>query len=269
MNVGPLHLVKHHGLGNDFLILLDPPDQLDAPELARQACARRRGIGADGLLIARPGVEGADVTMELRNADGGRAEMSGNGIRCFAHALWDAGRVQDDRIVIATDGGLRAVRRVGAFDEGGRSIRAAVDMGPVKVVADAPEWIRGSVEQAALVDAGNPHLVLLDPSVREVDIQRAGPMIESQFPDGINVEWIWPGPDPGALTLRVWERGAGETEACGTGSCAAVAAGVSWGRIGPEVMVHNPGGDVTVELADTATLIGPSTRIAAVEVMWP
>jgi diaminopimelate epimerase len=268
MSAGVLHLTKHHGLGNDFLVLLDPVPGLDTAALARRVCDRRRGIGADGLLIGHPGTAGADVTMELRNADGGRAEMSGNGIRCFAQAAWDAGLGSaGPELTVATDAGARVVRRVDAPRPG--YIRASVDMGPVKVLENVPDWVRGSVEEAALVDAGNPHLVLLDPAVATVEVGVSGPEIEATFPDGVNVEWIWPGPGPGELTLRVWERGAGETEACGTGSCAAVAAAVSWSRVGPRVVVHNPGGDVTVELGETAVLTGPAARIAAVELPWP
>jgi diaminopimelate epimerase len=139
----------------------------------------------------------------------------------------------------------------------------------VKVVHDAPQYAIGSVEAAAFVDGGNPHLVLLDSGVDEIDVARAGAELAGTFAGGINVEWVWPGPGPGELTLRVWERGAGETEACGTGSCAAAAAALSWARTGPRVVVHNPGGDVLVELGETAVLTGPAARIASVEMPWP
>jgi diaminopimelate epimerase len=253
-------------LGNDFLVLLDPVPGLDVAALARRVCDRRRGIGADGLLVAHPGTDGADVTMELRNADGSRAEMSGNGIRCFAQAMWDAG-LGPAPLTVRTDAGMRRVELVDRVRDG--YLRASVDMGVVKVVGDAPSWVAGTVEAAALVDAGNPHLVLLDPSTASVAVSTVGPAIESSFDEGINVEWVWPGPGPDELTLRVWERGAGETSACGTGSCAAVAAGVAWGRLGPRVVVHNPGGDVTVALGSTAVLTGPAARIATVELPWP
>jgi len=268
MTAGVLRLTKHHGLGNDFLVLLEPVPGLDTAALARRLCDRHRGIGADGLLVAHPGTEGADVTMELRNADGSRAEMSGNGIRCFAQALWDAGLSRSpDELIVATDAGVRNVRLVDAHRAG--YLRAAVDMGPVSVVHDAPQYTLGSVEAAAFVDAGNPHLVLLDPKLADVDVAADGAKIEATFAGGINVEWIWPGPGPGELTLRVWERGVGETEACGTGSCAAAAAAMSWARTGPRVVVHNPGGDVTVDLGETAVLTGPAARIASVEMPWP
>jgi diaminopimelate epimerase len=265
-NHGFLRMTKHHGLGNDFLVLLEPPPGVDPAALARRVCDRRRGVGADGLLLAHAGTDGADVTMELRNADGTRAEMSGNGIRCFAQAVWDAGLGGRD-LAVATDAGVRVVRRTASPAPG--RIEASVDMGPVKVVSEAVEWITGSVEHAAFVDAGNPHLVLLDPALASVDVRTSGPQIEAAFPDGINVEWIWPGPGRDELTLRVWERGAGETEACGTGSCAAVAAAVLWGKVGTRAVVHNPGGDVRVEHGDVAFLTGPATRVAVVEVPWP
>jgi diaminopimelate epimerase len=218
-------------------------------------------------MIAHPGVDGADVTMELRNADGSRAEMSGNGIRCFAQAVWDAGVSARRDLAIATDAGIRVVRRVATPRPG--EVLAAVDMGPVKVLGDATRWVEGTVEAAALVDAGNPHLVLLDPDIATVDVGTRGPEIEATFAGGINVEWIWTGPGPEELTLRVWERGAGITEACGTGSCAAVAAAVSWGRAARHTTVHNPGGDVEVEVGETAILTGPAVRIAVVELPWP
>ena len=264
---GVLHLTKHHGLGNDFLVLLDPVPGLDTAALAARACDRHRGVGADGLLIGHPGLAGADITMELRNADGGRAEMSGNGIRCFAQAVWDAGIAPAaDALRVATDAGVRVVRHIA--NPGPGQVLAAVDMGPVKVLEDAPAWATGSVQAAALVDAGNPHLVLLDPEVGTVDVAVEGQRIEAMFAEGVNVEWIWPS-SAGELSLRVWERGAGVTEACGTGSCAAVAAAVSWGKAGARAVVHNPGGDVVVDLGDTAVLTGPAVRIAAVEIPWP
>lgn len=268
MTPGALRLTKHHGLGNDFLVLLEPLPGLDGAALARRLCERHRGIGADGLIIAHPGTGGADVTMELRNADGTRAEMSGNGIRCFAQALWDAGLSHNpDVLLVATDVGIRKVRLVDAQRPG--YLRAAVDMGAVKVVHDAAQYALGTVEAASFVDAGNPHLVLLDPTVEDIDIAREGARIDATFAGGINVEWVWPGPGPGELTLRVWERGVGETEACGTGSCAAAAASLAWARTGSRVVVHNPGGDVLVELGDAVVLTGPAARIASVEMPWP
>jgi diaminopimelate epimerase len=224
---GSVRLTKHHGLGNDFLVLLDGAGGVDAAALARHVCDRRTGVGADGLLLLRPGRDGADVAMELRNGDGGRAEMSGNGIRCFAQAVWDAGLGPGGGVLtVATDAGVKVVRRVGPA--GPEAVRAAVDMGPVKIVDDAPAWVGGPVEAAAVVDAGNPHLVLLRREVDTVAVAQDGPGIEAAFPDGINVEWIAAGPG-----------------------------------------VHNPGGDVVVDLGETVVLTGPVVRVAEVELPWP
>ncbi len=264
-----LTLTKHHGLGNDFLILLDLAGDhggLDSARLAREVCDRRRGVGADGLIVATAGRGDADVTMELRNADGSRAEMSGNGIRCLAQAVLDAGVVAGDQVRVATDAGVRVVDCIDRVKPG--FMRLSVDMGPVSLVGDDVRWRTGSVKATAVIDAGNPHLVLLDPGVADVDVVAEGRRIESAFPEGINVEWVWPGPGPDELTLRVWERGAGETEACGSGSCAAAVAAHAWGRVGSRVVVHNPGGDVTVEIGATAVLTGPAACIATVEFPW-
>jgi len=245
-------------------VLLDAPPGLDAAALARRVCDRHRGIGADGLLIAHPGGDGADVTMELRNADGGRAETSGNGIRCFAQAVWDDAFGDRRDLIVATDAGVKVVRRIRR--NGPDEVDAAVDMGQVKIIDEPRGW---GVEHAAVVDVGNPHLVLYDARSVDVDPARRGPEIEATFPHGINVEWTWR--DGDGLAMRVWERGAGVTEACGTGSCAVAAAAHSWGLVGARTVVHNPGGPVTVELGDdgTATLIGPAVRIAEVELSWP
>jgi diaminopimelate epimerase len=204
--------------------------------------------------------------MELRNGDGSRAEMSGNGIRCFAQAVWNAGLSTGRELVVATDAGIKAVRRMSSPDA--NQLMAAVDMGPMKVV-DAPDWVGGSVEAAALVDAGNQHLVLLDSTVGSVPVSSRGPEIEATFAGGINVEWIWSGPGADELTMRVWERGAGETLACGTGACASAVAALGWGKVGASSVVHNPGGDVTVHVGETTTLTGPAVLIAAVELPWP
>jgi diaminopimelate epimerase len=219
-------------------------------------------VGADGLLVATAGSDGADVTMTLHNADGSRAEMSGNGIRCLVQAVLEAHLVSGDRVVVATEAGLRQVDCVDRPCPGLMHLR--VDMGPAVLKGEDPRWQTGTVQATAVVDTGNPHLVLLDPKTAEVDIVAEGRRIEAAFPEGINVEWTFPGPGPDELTLRVWERGAGATDACGTGSCAAATAAHAWRRVGSTVVVHNPGGDLTVEVGETAVLTGPATFVATV-----
>ena len=270
-----MHLTKHHGLGNDFLVVLDDPstgtvapadDRL--PELARRLCDRHRGLGADGLIAGRRPPEGssADVVMVLHNADGSRAEMSGNGIRCLAQAVVAARGGDGATLTIATDGGDRQVTVTPVERAGEVAVRVAmgtVGSGPA-VPASLLERLGGS--RHATVDVGNPHLVVevADPSA--VDLATEGPALEAAFPDGINVEFVAAGPDD-RLELVVWERGAGITEACGTGACAAASVAHRWGVVGEHVEVGMPGGSAQVVLeGDDATLIGPSVRIADVDV---
>jgi diaminopimelate epimerase len=257
--VTALRLEKYQALGNDFLVLLDADGSrpLDA-EIVRRACDRHRGVGADGLMRVTPAPADAeaDVVMELHNADGGRAEMSGNGIRCLALAAVRGGMAAGPEVVVTTDAG---VRRLWVKDDG-----VTVDMGPARLGPErdptTPGW------RMREVDTGNPHLVLLCPDPADVNVAEMGSKLEAMRPGGVNVEFIAPGPGTDELTLRVWERGAGETLACGTGTCAAAAAAHDWDLVGRQVLVHNPGGDLRVELGDDAVLLtGPAEHIATIE----
>ena len=228
---------------------------------------RRRGIGADGIIRVGPGRDGCDLSMELRNADGGEAEMSGNGIRCLAQAAVDASMVAPPRFTVATAGGVRTVDY--AEDDRPGWARASVDMGPVTLGPDQPQDFDD--RRARTVDVGNPHLVLLGPDVAGVNIAELGPKLQAAFPDGINVEWITRTEDEEGelLDFRVWERGVGETLACGTGSVAAAAAARSWEVVSPEgtLRVRNPGGVLEVTLSDGgSTLAGPVRKVADVEI---
>jgi len=258
--------VKLHGIGNDFLVLLDAgrgraPAAPDA-DLARRLCHRHEGIGADGLILGTR-LDSVDAAMSfvLWNADGSRAEMSGNGVRCLAHAALDDGWVAEGvPFGVHTPAGRRevTVRR----GPGPSTVWAKVGMGTVKVGGEENRCNVGHGQ--LLVDVGNPHLVVLGPDPATVDVGRLGPLLERTDPAGLNVEFVTLGPGPDTVTMRVWERGVGETLACGTGSCAAAAALHHWGRVGPAVTVNQPGGAVAVEImADgSATLAGPSARVA-------
>src|SRR5207237_3932170 len=153
-----LTLTKHHGLGNDFLVLLDmEARQPVSPDLARALCDRRRGVGADGVIRVTPGGKRTDVTFELRNADGSEAEISGNGMRCMAQAVVDAGIAPGPELAVATVAG---VRRVTVEPESAPGLRrASVDMGPARIGPDQPQEVEG--RRARTVDMGNPHLVLV------------------------------------------------------------------------------------------------------------
>jgi diaminopimelate epimerase len=223
---------------------------------------RRLAVEASGT----GGHLGARLSFRLWNADGSEAEMSGNGMRCLAHAALDEGWIVEDELVgVITPAGRREVtlRRSGP---GSDLTWATVDMGPVKVGGEESRCNVGHGQ--LLVDVGNPHLVVLGPDPETVDVAGLGPVLEATDPAGLNVEFVTLGPGPDAVTMRVWERGVGETSACGTGSCAAAAALHHWGRVGRAVTVHQPGGAAAVELrADgTATLAGPSARIATCSV---
>src|SRR5580698_6717649 len=200
-----MQATKHEGAGNDFLVVLDPDDAVRFS--VAQVCLladRRRGIGADGIIRVGPGRGGCDLSMQLHNADGSEAEMSGNGIRCLAQAAVDAGLVSPPSFTVATDGGRRTVEY--APGESGWA-KARVDMGAARLGPDQPQEFDD--RRARTVDVGNPHLVLLGPDTAAVDIAELGPKLQAAFRGGINVEWITPGHDAQGelLDFRVWERG--------------------------------------------------------------
>ncbi|MGO8873296.1 MAG: diaminopimelate epimerase [Acidimicrobiales bacterium] len=259
-----LALTKHHGAGNDFLVLVDPDGcrTVDAP-LVRALCDRRFGVGADGLIRVSVGGDHVDLAMDLRNADGGVAEMSGNGMRCLAQAAVDAGLVRSPVFTVATLAGVRSVE----YRPGGQAgaAEASVEMGGADL---GPAQDPGqAAERARLVATGNPHLVLLVPDPAEAAVAELGRQLQMRRVGGINVEFIAAGPERDAITLRVWERGVGETLACGTGSVAAAAAARSWGLVGDAVDVHNPGGTLQVAFEDGgARLRGPVRKVANLEV---
>jgi diaminopimelate epimerase len=269
-------LTKHQGAGNDFMVLVDPDGVLGREEV-RALCDRRLGVGADGVLRVVAPRNGADVGMELRNADGGAAEMSGNGIRCLVQAAVDAGVVGPGAVRVSTDGGLRTVDY--RLDGPGRGF-ASVNMGPVELADDIDVTRLGEQAGGGLVEVdlsgvirarpastGNPHLVLWASPIDPDGLARVGPLLSATVPGGANVEFVWPGERPDELVMRVWERGAGLTMACGTGSCAAVAASYSWDEVGTQVVVHNPGGALEVTLhGGVAQLAGPTVKIADITV---
>ncbi|MCU1374359.1 MAG: dapF, partial [Actinomycetia bacterium] len=227
---------------------------VDGP-LARALCDRRTGVGADGLLWAGPGTAGADVTMTLHNADGSRAEMSGNGIRCLAQAVARSRGSQSLDLDVATDAGLRRVEvRPGSDD---RTVQVRVDMGAITEAA-APELGLGAKDVVG-ASVGNPHVVALYPDRAALDAAADGFAMTDR-----NVEFVVAGPSDDELTLRVVERGVGETQACGTGACAAAWAGHRWGLVGERVTVHMPGGSAQVELGTTVFLTGPAVFVADV-----
>jgi diaminopimelate epimerase len=270
-----VRLSKLHATGNDFLVHSGTLSGDDAARL----CERHTGVGADGLLLLLPGEDGADCTMVLYNADGGRAEMSGNGMRCLAWVAAREGLGDGKRLVVDTDGGRRTVDV--EFGAGGEVVAATVDMGPVTfepaaIPLDAPSafgldaTFHGVTYDGDAAGMGNPHLVLFVDDPAAARVTSHGPRLEhdERFPKRTNVEFVTvSGRDE--LTMRVWERGVGETLSCGTGACAAVAVAHHRGMVGETVTVKVPGGDLAVELGDTVRLGGPVVHVFDVELELP
>ncbi|MEL7206850.1 MAG: diaminopimelate epimerase [Actinomycetota bacterium] len=258
-----MQLSKHQALGNDFLVLVDRQrDRSDLADVARAACDRRTGIGADGLLTLSDGVDGADVTMSLHNADGGRAEMSGNGISCLVQAAVVGGLAAGPEVTVSTDAGLRTVRIEPTEAPHGHLV--TVDMGEVTAGDEAADWLRPGVEAARFADAGNPHLVLHvpDPSSGP-DLDALGVEANATVAGGVNVELIT-ATDTG-IRLDVYERGVGRTQACGTGASAAAVVAAAWGLVDAEVAVDMPGGTAQLTVGERVEMTVPVTAVARVE----
>jgi len=269
-----LRLTKHHGLGNDFLVALadQNPDLEINPELARSICDRKLGIGADGLILSfPPSEEGNDACMVLLNADGSEAEISGNGIRCLGQALLRQDGRNEGDLRIETAGGVRQLRSIRGSAE--TEIWIQVDMGaatagpPLGPLSQAyPALHRGTF------NIGNPHLVLVlesEGQLQQLDLATVGQHLESEYAEGINVEFLYVH-STDHMQLLVWERGAGVTEACGSGATVAAAAAHSLGLVGEQVRVSMPGGDAQVAISDSTLLLtGPSVFIAEVTVFVP
>ncbi|HEY8081191.1 MAG TPA: diaminopimelate epimerase [Acidimicrobiales bacterium] len=246
-------LEKWHGAGNDFLVAVRPgaPVHLDG-ETARRWCDRHTGVGADGLIEGTFDEHG--LVMRLHNADGSPAELSGNGLRCLVAAAASHGLVAEGTLDVTTAAGPRRVTI--ALEPGGQRAWGSVDMGAVTVRPG------GSLATGITAEIGNPHVVIEDTGGDEAElVERAKSLVASIGSDA-NVEFVTVlGTDH--LAIRVVERGAGLTLACGTGSCAVAAVANGLGLVAERVTVSNPGGDLDVSLrGGVATLSGPAVRIA-------
>jgi len=268
-----MRVSKFDAWGNDFLVL-DVAQLRSAgvdeatvawPEVSRAWCNRASGVGADGLLLLER-IDDVNARMRLYNSDGSTAEMSGNGARCFAHALFRSDAARGERVYrLHTDAGVREVT-VGEQDS--NSVVATVDMGEVSTVDAPANWAAIGTHPdrpVVHVSVGNPHTVVGVDDVDSVDIGQLG----RQVPQ-VNLEIIAPGPGRSAITMRVHERGAGITQACGTGACASAWAALRWGLVSSttervEVTVHMLGGDAVVTLnapeAGRIALTGPAQYI--------
>jgi diaminopimelate epimerase len=264
--VTTLNFSKLHATGNDFLVLIDLEARYGsrgrnrlAPSLRAALCDRRRGVGADGLIRLLGGSDGADCEMELTNADGGLAEISGNGLRCLANVAAKLGLgAAADRLVVDTAAGRREMtlrRRPGD----GEVDYAEADMGLVMftpemipVTADSPFDLEATVDgvryRGDAAGVGNPHFVIFVDDPDAVPLDRHGPVLEHdpRFPNRTNVEMAVP--TASGLRMRIWERGVGVTASCGSGACAAAGVAHRRGLAPARMTVAVPGGDLVVDL---------------------
>lgn len=267
---------KYHGLGNDFILIdnRSKPDPLITSEQAVQWCDRNFGIGADGVIFALPGLEGTDYSMRIFNADGSEPEMCGNGIRCLAQFLGDLQGVKNSREYrIHTLAGVITPKL-----EGNGKVRVNMSMpqllasqipttlvqGDQKVI-DVPLEVGGKSWQVTCVSMGNPHCITYVEDVSAIPLELIGPQFEhhSVFPKRTNTEFIQV-VRPDYIKMRVWERGAGATLACGTGACASVVAGVLTGKCDRTCTVELPGGCLEIEWSEVDQRIymtGPAQRV--------
>jgi diaminopimelate epimerase len=239
-----MRFIKMEGLGNDF-VLVDGTVDVD-PALVVRLCHRRFGIGADGVLRVR--TEAGRIRMDYWNADGSSAEMCGNGLRCAARYAFDRGLSPTRLFRILTPVGDRGVD---ARDE------PRVELGPVAIT--------GSLEYRQMsfqaVNVGNPHAVTFVADLSQAPVTQIGKALQKDVEGGTNVEFVMV-KQPDRIAMRVWERGIGETLACGSGMVAAAAAALHLGHVGSQVVVEVPGGEGVVELTgDTAWLTGPARYV--------
>lgn len=278
-----MKFIKMHGCGNDYVYLDSIRQTLPQEgrgELAKRLSDRHFGVGGDGAIFINAS-DAADFEMEMYNADGSRAEMCGNGIRCVAKYVYDNGLTDKTDISVVSAG---EVKKLKLFTEDGKVSAVTVDMGApvleaklVPVLSDHERAIEedievnGTIYQMTCVSMGNPHAVVFVENVESLDLEALGPCFErhERFPNRINTEFVEL-VDRKHVRMRVWERGTGETLACGTGCCAVAAAGVLSGVTDREVTVHVRGGEIQIAWEeDTGHIFmtGPAETVFTGEIL--
>jgi diaminopimelate epimerase len=272
-----LPFTKYQGTGNDFIVVdgLSGLPGLDWEAAAKRLCDRHYGIGGDGLILVMPG-EAAPYKMVIYNADGSIPEMCGNGLRCFVRFLEDKGLAPSGSFPVETGAG---VLKPEILADG----RIRIDMGPpilersripmggprTSQVVDEPVKVGEQTFAVTAVSMGNPHAVIFVADVDAVPLAEWGPPLETHplFPAKANIEFVQV-LSPTEARMRVWERGAGPTLACGTGACAVLVAGVQTDRLSPEAVIHLPGGSLDIEWAadNHVFMTGPAEFVFAGEV---
>ncbi len=286
MLVVPIVFVKMHGIGNDFVVIgaLDdlPLPEEKLSEFARFVCDRHFGVGADGVIWILPS-QVADFKMRIFNPDGSEAEMCGNGIRCAAKWFYDRDYAKGKAVQVET---LAGIKTVWVQEENGKAVAVTVDMGepifaPSLVPTSLGEGSEAievplSVEGAgtyivSAVSMGNPHCVVFVNDVDNFPVETIGPRIEHHpaFPKRTNVEFVQV-LSRNEMKVRVWERGAGLTLACGTGACASLVIASRTGRTDRKAKVHLPGGTLTIEWRDDGRIYmtGPAVEVFRGEFVW-
>ena len=271
-----MKFTKMHGIGNDYIYVNCFEENIPDPEKASIYVSDvRKGIGADGLVMIMPS-DKADFRMRIFNADGSEAMMCGNATRCIGKYVYDKGLTDKTEITLETNSGIKYLT---LFPENGRVANVTVDMGKailvpkdIPVISDKDRFISeavdvdGSEYKITCVSMGNPHAIVFVDDVDSLDLEKTGPSFENHklFPHRINTEFIKV-IDENTLQMRVWERGSGETFACGTGACASVVAAVLNGfcKKDSEVTVHLRGGDlkITYKSDETVIMKGPASHI--------
>lgn len=270
-----MRFTKMHGLGNDYVYVNCFEERIENPsETARYVSDRHFGVGSDGLIMINPS-EAADFEMEMYNADGSRGEMCGNGIRCVAKYVYDYGLTDKTSISVETLGGIKYLDLT---VEDGKAVLVKVDMGtpildpgqiPIvsgrEAVIDEPVVVDGTEYRMTGVSMGNPHAVIYVDDLGGLDLVEVGPKFENHecFPKRINTEFAHV-IDRTTVEMRVWERGSGETLACGTGACAVAVASILNGYTEDEVTVKLLGGDLLIRWdreSDKVYMTGPATVV--------
>lgn len=267
-----MKFTKMQGLGNDYVYVNCLEEKVEhASEVAVQVSDRHFGVGSDGLILINPS-DAADFEMEMYNADGSRGEMCGNGIRCVAKYVYDYGLTDKTQISIETLGGIKYLDLT---VEDGKVSLVKVDMGkpilePAQIpilaegdtVVDEPILVDGTEYRMTGVSMGNPHAVVFMEDVKNLEIEKLGPLFENheRFPKRINTEFVKV-LDRQTVEMRVWERGSAETLACGTGACAVAVACILNGLTDTEVTVKLLGGDLRIQWdqeKNTVFMTGPA-----------
>jgi diaminopimelate epimerase len=276
-----MRFTKMHGAGNDYVYVNCFQERFpdDVAALARAVSDRHKGIGGDGLILICPS-ERADARMRMFNVDGTEAEMCGNGVRCVAKYVYDHGIARQERLQIETG---RGVLELELHVAGGKVDQVRVNMGrpileaeripttlPGNPPVKAPLDVAGRRLEVTCVSMGNPHCVTFVDEVNDDWVHRIGPLIEVHpaFPRRTNAEFIQV-LSPREFLMRVWERGSGETQACGTGACASAVAAVLNGLTERKVLAHLPGGDLTLEWTASGEVFMTGNAVEVFSGEWP